>query len=202
MGLFDLLCIFVVLSALQPLLQQKLLEMQRLRLLARLERQQGSRAITLVHRREIMSWLGVPLMRYVDINNSEAVFRAIQLTAANLPIDLILHTQGGLVLAAGMSAMKAQALAAQFASGTRTRDYPTTALRAAGLGLPVSTAMPKEVYAFMQPFPSRRARIPRSNMFRCPMGGGWVAIEAAWRQRGRRWLNQLTQRNGHEDERL
>jgi Serine dehydrogenase proteinase len=186
MGLFDLFCIFVVLSALQPILQQKLLEMQRLRLLARLERQQGSRAIALVHRREIMSWLGVPLMRYVDINNSEAVFRAIQLTAANLPIDLILHTQGGLVLAAGMSAMKAQTLAAQFASGTRTHDYPITALRAAGLGPPVSTSMPKEVYAFMQPFPQPTRTHPSVEYVPVPYGGRLgrdrECLESAWQE--------------------
>ena len=75
MGLFDLLWIFFLISALQPILQQKLLEMQCLRLLARLEPQRGSRAIASVHRRETMSWLGVPLMRYIDINDSEAVLR-------------------------------------------------------------------------------------------------------------------------------
>ena len=51
-----------------------------------------------------MSLLGFPLMRYIDINDSEAVLRAIQLTAPNMPIDLILHTPGGLVLAAGQIA--------------------------------------------------------------------------------------------------
>ena len=50
MGFFDLLWIFFIFSALQPALQQRLLEMRRLRLLAQLERQRGSRAIALVHR--------------------------------------------------------------------------------------------------------------------------------------------------------
>jgi len=252
MGFFDLLWIFFILSALQPVLQQRLLEMRRLRLLAQFERQRGSRAIALVHRQETMSLLGFPLMRYIDINDSEAVLRAIQLTAPNMPIDLILHTPGGLVLAAGqiahalrahqgkitvfvphyamsggtliamaadaivmdenavlgpvdpqlgkwpaasilsvlehkepkdiddetliradisrkaisqvettvqellsvrMSADHAKALAVQLASGTWTHDYPITAARATELGLPISTAMPTEVYAFMQLFP-------------------------------------------------
>jgi len=48
--------------------------------------------------------------------------RAIQLTTPHKRIDLILHTLGGLVLVAGMSAKKAKALAAQFASGTWTHD--------------------------------------------------------------------------------
>lgn len=94
MGLFDLLWIFFIISALQPVLQQKLLEMQRLRLLARLERQRRSRAIALVHREETMNLLDFPLMRYIDINDLEAVLRAIQLTAPHMPIDLILHTPG------------------------------------------------------------------------------------------------------------
>jgi ClpP class serine protease len=104
MGFFDLLWIFFMISALQPIVQQRLLEMRRLRLLARLERLRGSRVIALVHRQETMSLLGFPVMRYIDINDSEAVLRAIQLTASNLPIDLILHTPGGLVLAAGQIA--------------------------------------------------------------------------------------------------
>jgi ClpP class serine protease len=58
----------------------------------------------MVHRQETMSLLGFPLMRYIDINDSEEVLRAIQLTAPHMPIDLILHTPGGLVLAAGQIA--------------------------------------------------------------------------------------------------
>jgi ClpP class serine protease len=104
MGFLDLLWIFFIISALQPVLQQKYLEMQRLRLLTRFERRRGSRAIALVHRQETMSWLGFPLMRYIDINDSEEVLQAIQLTNPDYPIDLILHTPGGLVLAAGQIA--------------------------------------------------------------------------------------------------
>jgi len=44
--------------------------------------------------------LGIPLARYIDIEDSEAVLRAIKLTDPKVPIDLILHTPGGLVLAA------------------------------------------------------------------------------------------------------
>jgi len=101
LGFLDLFWIFFMLSALQPLLRQKLPEMQRLRLLAQFVRRRGSRAIALVHRQETMSWLGFPLMRYTDINDSEEVLRAIQLTDPDYPLDLILHTPGGLVLAAG-----------------------------------------------------------------------------------------------------
>jgi ClpP class serine protease len=42
----------------------------------------------------------VSFSRYISIEDSEAILRAIRLTPADQPIDLILHTPGGLVLAA------------------------------------------------------------------------------------------------------
>ncbi len=47
-----------------------------------------------------MALLGFPVFRYIDIHDSEEVLRAIKLTDDEVPIDLILHTPGGLVLAA------------------------------------------------------------------------------------------------------
>lgn len=47
-----------------------------------------------------MSFLGIPIVRYIDIEDSEQVLRAIRMTAPEMPIDLVLHTPGGLVLAA------------------------------------------------------------------------------------------------------
>src|SRR4030088_446761 len=47
-----------------------------------------------------MRLLGFPIARYIDINDSEDVLRAIQMTDADVPLDLVLHTPGGLVLAA------------------------------------------------------------------------------------------------------
>jgi ClpP class serine protease len=54
----------------------------------------------LIHRQETLALLGFPLARYIDIQDSEDLLRAIKLTDAEIPIDLILHTPGGLVLAA------------------------------------------------------------------------------------------------------
>jgi ClpP class serine protease len=92
--------LFFILSALQPVLKQKMLENARQRLLARIERRRKTRVILLVHRQETMSLLGFPLMRYIDINDSEEVMRAIELTDPEVGLDLVLHTPGGLVLAA------------------------------------------------------------------------------------------------------
>ena len=96
----DIFWLFFMLSALQPVIKQRLLEASRKRLIARIEQERKSRVVLLVHRQETMSLLGFPLFRYIDINDSEEVLRAIHLTDPEIPLDLVLHTPGGLVLAA------------------------------------------------------------------------------------------------------
>src|SRR5205823_4743933 len=76
------------------------LDLQRVRFLRTWERRRGSRVIALIHRQETMSLLGFPLIRYIDIQDSEELLRALRLTAEDVPIDIILHTPGGLALAA------------------------------------------------------------------------------------------------------
>jgi ClpP class serine protease len=100
MNISDLLWIFFIISFLQPVLSRQWQQMARLRLFQQLERSRGSRVIALIHREETMSLLGFPIVRYIDIQDSEEVLRAIRLTPVELPIDVILHTPGGLVLAA------------------------------------------------------------------------------------------------------
>ncbi|TAK87532.1 MAG: hypothetical protein EPO20_04125 [Betaproteobacteria bacterium] len=68
--------------------------------LQRFEQERKTRVIAMIHRQDQVSFFGVPVARYIDIEDSEAVLRAIRLTPADQPIDLILHTPGGLVLAA------------------------------------------------------------------------------------------------------
>jgi ClpP class serine protease len=99
-GVTDLFWLFFIFSSLQPMLKQRMLEASRRRLIAEIELRRGSRVILLAHRQETMSFLGFPIVRYIDINDWEEVVRAIHLTDPSVPIDLILHTPGGLVLAA------------------------------------------------------------------------------------------------------
>lgn len=75
------------------------MEMRRVQALRQFEQGRNSRVILLIHRQESISFLGIPLSRYITIEDSEQVLRAIRLTPPNIPIDLILHTPGGLVLA-------------------------------------------------------------------------------------------------------
>jgi ClpP class serine protease len=104
-SIFDFLWIFFILAALQPVVRQRMLDAARLRVLRKIEQNRSSRVIALIHRQETLSLLGFPLARYIDVQDSEEVLRAIKLTDPQVPIDLVLHTPGGLVLAAEQIAM-------------------------------------------------------------------------------------------------
>ncbi|MER3432582.1 MAG: hypothetical protein C4288_03915 [Leptolyngbya sp. ERB_1_1] len=95
----DLLWIFFLFSSLQPLWQRRQTEMRRYNTLKNIERKRNSRVILLIHRQESISLLGIPLSRYITLEDSEQILRAIRFTPPDVPIDLILHTPGGLVLA-------------------------------------------------------------------------------------------------------
>jgi ClpP class serine protease len=105
MSISDLFWVFLVVIAVVPFIQRRILQMMRLRALRRLEKKRHSRVIALIHRQETIALLGFPLMRYIDINDSEEVLRAIKLTDPDVPIDLVLHTPGGLALAAEQIAL-------------------------------------------------------------------------------------------------
>lgn len=68
--------------------------------LSRFQQERKSRVIAMIHRQETVSLFGVPVSSYIGIEDSEEVLRAIRLTPEDQPIDMILHTPGGLVLAA------------------------------------------------------------------------------------------------------
>jgi ClpP class serine protease len=96
---WSVLWILFLVSAFAPLVQARLLEYARLRAIRGLERQRGTRVVTLIHRQELRSFLGIPVARVIDIDDSERILRAIRFTPKDMPIDLVLHTPGGLVLA-------------------------------------------------------------------------------------------------------
>lgn len=82
------------------MIRQRQLEAARLHLIRAIEKKHNSRLITLIHRQEALSFFGYPISRYINIEDSEQLLRAIRLTPEDMPIDLVLHTPGGLVLAA------------------------------------------------------------------------------------------------------
>lgn len=108
-GFGNIFWIFLIFLFVQPWLRQKMLDHARTRLIHRIERDRNSRLILLVHREETMSFLGLPVFRYIDINDAEEVIRAIHLTDPDVPLDLVLHTPGGLELASVQIARAVQA---------------------------------------------------------------------------------------------
>src|SRR5437016_2581827 len=73
---------------------------KRAQVLKQFEQERKSRVIALIHRQEVVSFFGVPVSSSISIEDSEAILRAIRLTPEDQPINVILHTPGGLVLAA------------------------------------------------------------------------------------------------------
>jgi len=95
--LFWLVLIVVVL---QQVYGSSKLESARSSVLDRFQQERKSRVIALINRQETVTLFGVPVSSSISIEDSEAVLRAIRLTPEDQPIDVILHTPGGLVLAA------------------------------------------------------------------------------------------------------
>lgn len=96
---------FFLAMFLWPQIKQKMIQNERLKFIRRIEVATKSRVITMIHRQERLSLFGVPFYRYIDIEDSEQVLRAIRMTPPDMPITLILHTPGGLVLAASQIAL-------------------------------------------------------------------------------------------------
>jgi ClpP class serine protease len=94
-----LIVALVAAALLVPPLLRRRRDRRRRALLHGLEQSRGSRVVTMIHRQETVSLLGIPFRRFIDIEDSEQILRAIRMTPADMPIDLILHTPGGLVLA-------------------------------------------------------------------------------------------------------
>jgi len=100
----DLFWLLFIALALWPNVARRFLEFQRQRIIRQLETRRQSRVIVMIHRQETMSFLGFPVYRYIDIEDSEAILRAIKMTDPDMPLDLILHTPGGVLLAASQIA--------------------------------------------------------------------------------------------------
>ncbi|MBI2845011.1 MAG: hypothetical protein HYX86_00550 [Chloroflexi bacterium] len=78
---------------------------KRQRIVAELENERGSKVLTMIHRHE--PWEGH--RDYLTTEDTESILGQIVRTAPEKPIDLILHTPGGLALAAEMIAMSLKA---------------------------------------------------------------------------------------------
>ncbi len=101
-GMFWFLLLFYLIM--MPQIKHRQLMAARRNMMRKLGSRRGSNVITMIHRQESIGLFGIPFYRFIDIDDSEKVLRAIRSTPKDKPIDLILHTPGGLVLAASQIA--------------------------------------------------------------------------------------------------
>jgi ClpP class serine protease len=100
MDFSTLIALLFIAMALQPIIMGRVLAYQRLQAIARIEQQRGTRVITMIHRQEKSSLFGFSVARHIDLEDAQTIIAAIKETPPDKPIDLVLHTPGGLVLAA------------------------------------------------------------------------------------------------------
>lgn len=101
-GLIGLLpwLFFLILFFVLPAMNRRTRAQELEKTFARVQKQRKSRIIAIVHRQESMGLLGIPMLSYIDLNDAEGVLAAIASTPADKPLELILHTPGGLVMPA------------------------------------------------------------------------------------------------------
>ena len=92
--------IFFILMVLQPMVMGRILALRRADAISKIEKAHGTRVITMIHRQEKRSLFGFSVSRHIDMEDAQSIIAAIKETPDERPIDLIIHTPGGLVLAA------------------------------------------------------------------------------------------------------
>jgi len=142
MDLTTLIWLFLIFAAFTPALQRRYQEACRRFVMQRFEKKRKSRATTLIHRQETMSFLGIPFTRCLDVDDSKQVLRAVHLTPEDMHVDLILDTPGGLVLAAEQIA---QALVRKDALIAQVEEYLATYnVQIYSMSMPTRVQDPKE----------------------------------------------------------
>jgi len=97
--------LFIFLLFIYPEMMMRYRIMKRLRCIREIEKERGTRVIAMIHRQEALTFLGIPIYKFITIEDSEEILRAIRLTPEDMPIDLIIHTPGGLALASEQIAL-------------------------------------------------------------------------------------------------
>jgi len=92
--------IFIAIMVLQPLFMGRWYALRRAQAIRAIEKSRASRVITMIHRQEKRSIFGFAVSRHIDLEDAQTIIAAIKDTPDDMPIDLVVHTPGGLVLAA------------------------------------------------------------------------------------------------------
>jgi ClpP class serine protease len=96
----SIIFIIFAIMALQPLVMGRWYALRRAQAIRAIEKEHGTRVITMIHRQEKRSLFGFAVPQHIDLEDAQTVIAAIKETPDDIPIDFIIHTPGGLVLAA------------------------------------------------------------------------------------------------------
>ncbi|MGC2335807.1 MAG: ATP-dependent Clp protease proteolytic subunit [Pseudolabrys sp.] len=96
----SLLWIFIAIALLQAPLAARWYVVRRAQAIRTIEKLHGTRVITMIHRQEKRSLFGFAVSRHIDLEDAQTIIAAIKDTPEDMPIDFVIHTPGGLVLAA------------------------------------------------------------------------------------------------------
>jgi ClpP class serine protease len=96
----SLLWIFIAIALLQAPLAARWYVVRRAQAIRAIEKLHGARVITMIHRQEKRSLFGFAVARHIDLEDAQTIIAAIKDTPEDMPIDFVIHTPGGLVLAA------------------------------------------------------------------------------------------------------
>ena len=99
-GFLTVILLIFALLTLQPLLTGRWFATRRVQAIRAIEKAHGSRVVTMIHPQERRSLFGLSVSRNIDLEDAQTIIAAIKETPGDVPIDLIVHTPGGLVLAA------------------------------------------------------------------------------------------------------
>ena len=95
-----ILVVLVLVSFFIGVAKHRLLEKNRKNIAERMAERRHSVVITMVHRQETVGLLGIPMKQYIKVEDAESILRAIRSVPPEKPIDLVIHTPGGILFSA------------------------------------------------------------------------------------------------------
>ncbi|MGV8077397.1 MAG: SDH family Clp fold serine proteinase [Methanosarcina sp.] len=86
--------LFILYAVVYPQSQLKRIRILRMAKLKAMEKSHGYKVLTMIHRREAVSFFGLPAYQFIDEEDAEQILRWIR-QYKDYPLELILHTPGG-----------------------------------------------------------------------------------------------------------
>ena len=105
----SLIWLLFIIILMQPLFVARWYAVRRAQAIRTIEKSHASRVITMIHRQEQSSLFGFAMPRHISLEDAQTIIAAIKDTPDDMPIDFVIHTPGGLVLAAMQIARAVQA---------------------------------------------------------------------------------------------